>query len=65
MIFVGVPPSDVYHLLKETSAVDEALWKSASGSMIEVNEGFKTKGSDILPYRGREKQWISLQDLLQ
>ena len=33
--------------------------------MIKVNEGFKIKGSDILPYRGREKQWSSLQDVLQ
>eukprot|EP00973_Karenia_brevis_P048034 6665653-Karenia_brevis.AAC.1 len=50
MIFVGVSPSDVYHLLKEASLGDEAHWKSALGSMIKVNEGFNIKGSDILPY---------------
>ena len=33
--------------------------------MIKVNEGFKIKGSDILPYKGREKQWSSLQHVLQ
>eukprot|EP00973_Karenia_brevis_P013515 1834893-Karenia_brevis.AAC.1 len=41
MVFVGVPPSDVYHLLKATSLADKALWKSALASMLKVNEGFK------------------------
>eukprot|EP00973_Karenia_brevis_P048200 6689402-Karenia_brevis.AAC.1 len=65
MIFVGVPPSDVYHLLEQASCMHEEHWKSALGSMIKVNEGFKIKGSDILSYRGREKQWSSVQDVLQ
>ena len=44
---------------------DDERWKAALQSMIKVNEGFKVKGSDILPYKGREKQWTSLQDVLQ
>eukprot|EP00973_Karenia_brevis_P050470 7004894-Karenia_brevis.AAC.1 len=65
MVSVGVPPSDVYDLLKTTSSEDEALWKSALASMIKVNESFKIRGNDILSYRGRDNQWSSWQDVLQ
>eukprot|EP00973_Karenia_brevis_P026585 3667945-Karenia_brevis.AAC.1 len=65
MISVGVPPSDAYHLLKDSSLGDEALWKSALESMVKVSEGFKIKGRDAPPYRGRGTQWSSLRDVLQ
>ena len=65
MIFVGVPPKDVYPLLKTAWAEDPHLWARALKSMVAVNEGFKVRGSDILPYKNREKEWASLQVVLQ
>ena len=65
MTFVGVPPSDVYHLLKEASFVDEEHWKSTLQSMIKVTEDFKIRCNDVVPKRGRENQWSSLQHVLQ
>ena len=34
-------------------------------SMIKVNEGFKIKDGNVLPYKGRERQWPSLHAVLQ
>ena len=65
MIFVGVPPSDIYPLLKETSCQDEMYWNSALQSMIKVNEDFKIRYNDVVPKQRREHQWRSLQQLLQ
>ena len=65
MIFVGVPPSDIHSLLKETACQDLAYWKSALQSMVKVNEDFKIRYNDVVPEKGREKQWRSLQQLLQ
>ena len=65
MIFVGVPPKDVYPLLKTACAEDPHRWARALKSMVAVNEGFKVRGSDILPYKNREKEWASLQVVLQ
>ena len=65
MIFVGVPPSDIYPWLKETACQDETYWKSALQSMIKVNEDFKIRYNDVVPKKGREHQWRSLQQLLQ
>ena len=33
--------------------------------MTHVNEGFKVRGSDIMPFTGREKEWLSLSGVLQ
>eukprot|EP00973_Karenia_brevis_P005705 778364-Karenia_brevis.AAC.1 len=38
MLLVGVPPKDVYYLLKEASAMNEERWKAALRSMIAVND---------------------------
>ena len=65
MIFVGVPPSDIYPWLKATACQDETYWKSALQSMIKVNEDFKLRYDDVVPKKGREQQWRSLQHLLQ
>ena len=65
MIFVGVPPSDIYPLLKETSCQDEMYWNSALQSMVKVNEDFKIRYNDVVPKARREHQWRSLQQLLQ
>ena len=65
MIFVGVPPSDIYPMLKATAGQDEAYWASALQSMIKVNEDFKLRYNDVVPKKGREQQWRSLQHLLQ
>ena len=65
MIFVGVPPSDIYPMLKATAGQDEAYWASALRSMVKVNEDFKLRYNDVVPKKGREQQWRSLQHLLQ
>ena len=49
MIFVGVPPADLYPALKAATAQHEESWKTALQSMIKVNEDFKTRGNDVLP----------------
>eukprot|EP00973_Karenia_brevis_P041769 5781328-Karenia_brevis.AAC.1 len=64
MLFVGAPPKDVYYLLEKASAMDEEQWKAALRSMITVNEGLKVRGNDVLPFKGREREWPS-QDILQ
>ena len=65
MIFVGVPPADLYPVLKAETAQHEESWKTALQSMIKVNEDFKIRGNDVLPKKGRDNQWRSLHQLLQ
>ena len=54
-----------YPLLKDTACEDEANWKSALQSMVKVNDDFKVRYNDVVPKKGREHQWRSLQQLLQ